>query len=387
MFERLLHLAEKHSFFLFGPRGSGKTTALHRMPIFEKNALYINLLLPEQEIAFSRQPQSLVNIVEALPAHVTHVIIDEVQKIPKLLDVVHHLIETTSKKFILTGSSARKLKHGGANLLAGRAFVYHLFPLNVLEIGNKFNLNDALSYGTLPQLFDYTADEDKQRYLWAYVNTYLKEEIWEEQFVQRLDPFRRFLEVAAQMNGKILNFSNIARDIGVDDKTIQKYYSLLEDTMVGFVLEPFDHSFRKRLSKKPKFYFFDTGVARALSAQLSIPLRESTSAYGDCFEHFVILQIMQLISYFHPEYRVSYIRTKDDLEIDLVVERPGKPILLVEIKSARNIHEQQLRGLNIITQDLPGSEAICLSQEQFAKKYGNITVYPWQEGLIHFFGK
>ena len=355
------------------------------MPFFKKHGLLINLLLPEQASSFSRNPQSLLQIVEALPAHITHVVIDEVQKIPALLDVVHHLIESTDKKFILTGSSARKLKYGGANLLAGRAFVYHLFPLNVLEVESEFDLNECLSYGTLPQPFLYKTMDEKQRYLWAYTNTYLKEEIWEEQFIHELDPFRRFLEVAAQMNGKILNFSNIARDVGISDSTIQKYYHLLEDTLMGFFLEPFQHSFRKRLSKKPKFYFFDTGITRALSAQLSVPLLESTSAYGDAFEHFIILQIMQLASYYHPEYRFSYIRTKDDLEIDLVVERPGKRLLLIEIKSATLVHTEHLRNLNAVTQDLPNSEAICLSRETFAKRHGNVTVYPWLEGLKLFF--
>jgi predicted AAA+ superfamily ATPase len=387
MIPRILQLNEKHSFFLFGPRGCGKTTLLKNMPFFQKHALLINLLLPEQLVAFQRQPQSLVNIVAALPPHITHVIIDEIQKIPGLLDIVHHLIESTDKKFILTSSSARKLKRGGANLLAGRAFVYHLFPLNVLEIESQFDLNECLSYGTLPKLLSYSTTDEKQRYLWAYTNTYLKEEIWEEQFIRELDPFRRFLEVAAQMNGKILNFSNIARDVGVADSTIQKYYQLLEDTLMGFFLDSFQHSFRKRLSKKPRFYFFDTGVTRALSAQLSIPLMESTSAYGDTFEHFIILQIMQLSSYYHPEYRFSYIRTKDDAEIDLVVERPGKPLLLIEIKSATLIHPEHLRPLMSISNDLKNSEAICFSRETFAKRYENVTVYPWIEGLKLFFGK
>jgi uncharacterized protein len=385
MFSRLLHVTENNSFFLFGPRGVGKTTYLKRLPFFDKQALFINLLLPEQEQIFHRQPQALINIIAALAPELRYVVIDEVQKVPKLLDVVHHLIETSDKIFILTGSSARKLKHGGANLLAGRAFVYHMFPLNVFEIESQLQLQDALTFGTLPKLFDYKNADDKQRYLWAYTNTYLKEEIWEEQFVRELDPFRRFLEVAAQMNGKILNFANIARDVGVSDKTIQKYYGLLEDTLMGFFLEPFDNSFRKRLSKKPKFYFFDSGVARALASQLTLPLAQGTSAYGEAFEHFIITQINQLISYFYPEYRASYIRTKDDLEIDLVVERPGLPLLLIEIKSTSQVQEQQLRSLKTMETDLPDAETICLSQDVFAKSYGKVTVYPWLEGLKKYF--
>lgn len=381
MFPRLLHVSENNSFFLFGPRGAGKTTYLKDLPFAQGKVLFINLLLPDQEQIFHRQPQNLINIVQALDPEISYVVIDEIQKVPKLLDVVHHLIESSDKIFILTGSSARKLKHGGANLLAGRAFVYHMFPLNVFEIGKQFDLQEALTFGTLPKLYDYKSSEDKKRYLWAYTNTYLKEEIWEEQFVQELDPFRRFLEVAAQMNGKILNFANIARDVGVSDKTIQKYYGLLEDTLMGFFLEPYDHSFRKRLSKKPKFYFFDSGISRALAAQLSIPLSQGTSAYGEAFEHFIITQVLQLISYFHPEYRASYLRTKDDSEIDLVIERPGQALLLIEIKSTTLVQEQQLRGLKAIATDLPDAQAICLSQDTFAKAYGQIRVYPWLEGL------
>ena len=160
----------------------------------------------------------------------------------------------TNKKFIMTGSSARKLKKGGANLLAGRAFVFDLFPLSFLELKDKFDLEHALRWGTLPQIFQCNTDLERQQFLRAYAHTYLKEEIWEEHFIRQLDPFRRFLEVAAQCNGKIINFSNIARDVGVDKKTIQSYFSILEDTLIGFYLEPYQNSFRKRLSQKPKFY-------------------------------------------------------------------------------------------------------------------------------------
>ena len=174
--------------------------------------------------------------------------------------------------------------------MAGRAFVYHLYPFSYLEITTPTSLKEYLSWGMLPKIMEYSTIEKKQRYLEAYTHTYLKEEIWAEQFIRELAPFRRFLEIAAQSNGKLINFSNIARDVGVADQTIQKYYSILEDTLLGFFLEPFHHSFRKRLSKTPKFYFFDPGVVRALTLQLNIPITPSTSYYGELFEHFVILQ-------------------------------------------------------------------------------------------------
>ncbi len=200
-------------------------------------------------------------------------LLDEIQKVPKLLDEVHRLIEEkTDKIFILTGSSARKLKHGGANLLAGRAFVYHLFTLSCFELKEKFDLEKALHWGTLPKIFSLDGDSEKSEFLRSYADTYLKEEIWNEQVVRKLQPFRRFLEVAAQCNGKIINYANIARDVGVDDKTIKEYFCILEDTMIGFFLEPFRNSFRKRLVEKPKFYFFDTGIVRSLSRRLSVPL-------------------------------------------------------------------------------------------------------------------
>src|SRR3990167_9986251 len=332
--KRLLKIHKNQTLFLFGARGVGKSTYV-RDELNAESTLWIDLLDPVEEDRFARNPNELKALVLALPASVTHVVIDEIQKLPKLLDVVHSLIESTNKHFILTGSSARRLKYGGANLLAGRAFVYHLYPFCFLEIASSVQFSsaqliDCLSWGTLPKILEYATNEKKRLYLEAYTNTYLKEEIWAEQFIRELSPFRRFLEVAAQTNGKLVNFSNIARDVGVADHTIQKYFSLLEDTLLGFFLEPFQHSFRKRLSKTPKFYFFDLGVVRALTAQLNVSLVPSTSYFGELFEHFIILQCIQLASYYHRDYRFSYLKTKDDAEIDLIVERPGLPLLFIE---------------------------------------------------------
>jgi predicted AAA+ superfamily ATPase len=382
---RLLQLPLSRSFFLFGARNTGKSTLLKHA--FEtERTLWIDLLSPDIEERYSRDPASFKQEVLALDKDVKYIVIDEVQKLPKLLDLVHQLIESTDKIFIMTGSSARKLKHGGANLLAGRAFVYNLYPFTSIELGKDFNLDEALHWGTLPAVvYKMQDDSEKTSFLQAYAQTYLKEEIWLEQFIRKIDPFRKFLEVSAQCNGQILNISNIAKDVGVDDKTIKQYFSILEDTLMGFMLEPYHGSFRKRLHSKPKFFYFDTGVCRSLSRMLSVPIKKSTSYYGDVFEHFIILECVRLASYYFPEYRFSYLKTRDDVEIDLIVDRPGKKLLCIEIKSTDNVREDKLSSFANIVKDINNSEAVCISQEPRAKKIGDIAVLPWQTALTKYF--
>ena len=315
MFSRLRQIPKNHSILLLGPRGTGKSTLLAG-EFDSANSITFDLLDPKTEDMLQKDPGQLKALVKAQPESTSHIIIDEIQKVPKLLDVVHSLIEKTNKIFVLTGSSARKLKQSGTNLLAGRAFVYNLYPLSCFELGDQFDLNNALRWGTLPKIFKYEDDLQKEEFLRAYTKTYLTEEIWNEHVVRKLSPFRRFLEVASQCNGTVINYSNIARDVGVDDKTVKEYFSILEDTLIGFFLEPYHNSFRKRLIEKPKFYFFDTGVARALSRLLSIPLQGKTADYGNAFEHYILLEIIRLASYFEPDYRFSYVRTVSDNEID-----------------------------------------------------------------------
>jgi predicted AAA+ superfamily ATPase len=381
---RMLKLPKNKHFLLFGPRNTGKSTLIEQ-DFPAESTLTIDLLDSAEEDRFGRNPNELVQIVAALPETTTHIVIDEIQKIPRLLDTVHQLMRKTHRYFIMSGSSARKLKKGGANLLAGRAFVYHLFPFTSLELGLQFNLNDALQWGTLPQIFNCHDIHDKQEFLHAYAHTYLKEEIWNEHIVRQLDPFRRFLEVAAQCNGKIINFSNIARDVGVTDKTISSYFSILEDTLIGFFLESFHNSFRKRLSNKPKFYFFDTGVVRALSRTISIPLLPKTNDYGNAFEHFIILECRRLAEYHRYEYRFSYLRTVNDVEIDLVVERPGKPLLCIEIKSATQVKREEISAFITLSKDIPNSEALVFCNEKYPKKIDHVLVLPWQQGLAQYF--
>ena len=263
--------------------------------------------------------------------------------------------------------------------------MYHLYALSCFELSDQFDLESALRWGTLPKIFSLEGDAEKGEFLRAYANTYLKEEISNEQAVRRLSPFRRFLEVAAQCNGKIINYANIARDVGVDDKTIKEYFSILEDTMIGFFLESYHNSFRKRLVEKPKFYFFDSGVVRALTRQLSVLLTPKTVAYGNAFEHFILLEFIRLGSYFQPEYRFSFIRTIGDVEVDLVVERPGRPLLCIEIKSSDSVNETDIGAFSRITKDIPNCEAIVLSQDRFMKKFDHVVCYPWKQGIAEFF--
>lgn len=382
MFNRLLSLAKHQSLFLFGARNTGKSTLIKK--VFP-NALYIDLLAPEQEERFSRSPKELKYIVDALSKKHTHVVIDEIQKVPKLLDIVHSLIESTSLHFILTGSSARKIKRGSSNFLAGRAFVYHLFPFSYVEVEEQFDLNSCLSFGMLPKIFHFTTEENKTAFLKAYAHTYIKEEVWAEHLIKKLDPFRRFLEIAAQMNGKIINYSRISKDVGVDDKTVQQYFEILEDTLLGFSLSGFQHSIRKQLLSRPKFYFFDTGIKRALARELSLPVLPGTYQYGELFEQFIILECIKLSSYQQNDYRFSYYMTKDGVEIDLVVERPGKPLLFIEIKSKDTVQEHDLKELRMLKQDLHEAEFVCFSNDTHKKSIEGIDIYPWKKGLKHFF--
>jgi predicted AAA+ superfamily ATPase len=383
-YNRLINLTRKNSLFLVGARGVGKTSLVNTL-YTPDTCFSIDLLNLDWEEKLSLRPQYLREVVLALPSHITHVLIDEIQKLPKLLDVIHALIESTSLLFILTGSSAKKLRAAGVNLLAGRAFFYELYPLSFIELGADFDLNVALSYGALPKIFQLD-DQEKVVYLRSYTQVYLKEEIWNEHLVRKLPPFRKFLEVAAQSNGKIINMANIARDVGADDKTVAAYYQILEDTLLGFFLEPFKSSFRKRLALKPKFYFFDTGVMRALTQQLNIPVSPGTSYYGELFEHYLICEIKRLCSYLKPDYRLYFLQTQNNVEIDLVIERPGKALLLIEIKSSTAAHDEHIKKLKKIAHDLHQEyEAVVLCQESVKRLIDTVIIYPWQEGIKTIF--
>ncbi len=381
-YSRILNPGKTNSFFLFGARGTGKTTFLKSFFKNRSDILWLNLLDPEIEDRYSRLPSLLIEQIRSESKRWKWVIIDEVQKVPALLNCVHLLIEEQGTLFALTGSSARRLKRGGANLLAGRAFLNYLFPLTHRELGRDFNLTQALSWGTLPKAFQLTSTTQKAAYLRAYTLAYLKEEVWAEHLIKTLNPFRKFLEIAAQCNGEPLNFSNISRDCNTDTKTIQSYYQILEDTWAGYVLEPHHTSIRKRQKKAPKFYFFDTGICRALCGTQQQSLVVGTPEFGRAFEHFVLLEIFRLNEYGSKDYSFSYLRTKDQAEVDLIIARPGMPVALVEIKSTDRVDERHTRGVQAFLKDFRSAEAFCLSRDPIKRKIGSVRVLPWEAGLI-----
>ncbi|MBC7457105.1 MAG: ATP-binding protein [Bdellovibrionaceae bacterium] len=381
MFKRIVKLSKSHSFFLFGARATGKSTLIQESVDLSKT-IYIDLLDPETEEFLSDNPSQLKNMLAAQPDKKL-IIIDEIQKNIKLLDVVHQLTKNKNLIFMLTGSSARKLKRGSANLLAGRAFNYTCHPLTHIEIDKRFNLNEVLQYGSLPEIFSLN-ENDKQDYLRAYVDIYFKEEIVAEQIIRKLKPFKNFLSVAAQMNGKVLNINKIALDVGVDHSTIQNYFEILEDTMVGFHLEPFHESIRKRQRKASKFYYFDLGVTRTLKKLIEHPLTTKSYEYGDAFEHFIILEIKRLIDYKKPDWTLSYLSTKDNAKIDLIIERPKLKTVAIEIKSTDQIASLSKAHLNVYSKlisSLNNGEGYIFSQDPIEQKIDNIWCLPWKKGF------
>ena len=384
MYKRSLSLRRSNSFILFGARGTGKSTLLRAL-FADVDTLWIDLLRPELEDRYARQPELLYEEIKGRQAHLEWVVIDEVQKLPRLLDTVHRCIESDEFKppgFALTGSSTRKLKHGGANLLAGRAFVKHLHPLLNSELSAAFDLDDVLNFGALPGRFTFACDEDRCDFLAAYALTYLNEEVWAEHLVQKLAPFRRFLEVAAQCNGKVVNYKKVARDVCADEKTVKRYYQILEDTLVGTLLEPHHNSLRKRLVKSPKFYFFDLGVTRALARTLRQRIVPATYAYGKAFEHFYILEVLRRNDYEQMDFRFTWLQTESGLEIDLIVERPGCPLVLLEIKSGTQLDDRDAKALRSLRDLFEGCVCFVVSNDPIERETDGITFLHWTSSFV-----
>jgi predicted AAA+ superfamily ATPase len=341
MLNRTLILPAKRSCLLFGPRQTGKSTLVRSL--LPKGAWTVDLLSPGVALRLAKDPAQFAREAEQkIAGGVKTIFVDEVQRVPELLNEVHRLIEAHGVRFILTGSSARKLKRGGANLLAGRAATRRLHPLTAAEVGGGFDLERTLRFGSLPAVV--TSDDDDARdLLRAYGETYLHEEIQAESIVRNLGGFARFLDVAAAQCGDILNYSSVGRDAGLATRTVQEYFQILEDTLIGYRLEAWRASPRARMTAHPRFYLFDTGVTNALNRRLGA--EPDPASRGRLFEQLVVLETMRLLDYADIEARLYYWRTNVGAEVDLLVERHGKLRLAVEIKSGSRVVGADLTGL------------------------------------------
>lgn len=369
VFDRLFNPLEeckKRSFFLFGPRQTGKTFLLERL---FPEAPYYNLLLSDVFFQLSQRPMRMREEVVAYRERSTlhqPVIIDEVQKLPLLLDEVQYLIDSFGIRFILTGSSARKIKRGGANLLAGRARTHHLFPLVTKEIPD-FDLNRALNFGMLPSIY---LSEEPWEDLTAYCGTYLQEEIQSEGAVRRIENFSRFLESAALSNGELLNFENVARDCAVPPRTVREYFYILEDTLVGTLLRPFRRTQKRKTVSSAKFYFFDVGVGNVLAKRRNV--EPKTGSYGKVLEHFIFTELRAYLSYTNDQRELSFFRTSSGLEVDFLVGDE----LAVEVKASDNVTERDFRSLQLLSAEMPLRQKVVVSTERTARRVRDVEIIP-----------
>lgn len=367
MLKRILTLNEinEDSLFLWGSRQTGKSTLLRSL--FPTAQLY-DLLKTDVRMAFQVRPAQLREECQMLDEG-TLVIIDEVQKVPALLDEVHWLIENRGLRFILSGSSARKLRRSGANLLGGRALRRTLFPLVSAEIPD-FDIERALNNGMLPRHY-LTADPTKR--IQSYIGDYLQQEIVEEAVVRHLDAFTRFLQVAALCNTEIVNYTNVAQDCGVSAKTVKEYFSILEDTMLGFFLPAYSRVVKRKLIQSPKFYYFDVAIPNHLLRRT--PLKQGTDIYGHTLEHLVIQEIRAFLSYqFGEDKTQSYWRTLDNkYEVDSII---GDAEVAIEVKSSNRVVSSDTKGLKAFGEEHPEAKLILLSLEERPRMLNGVEVWP-----------
>lgn len=378
MLTREINLPKLHSFFLFGARQTGKTTLLNEVfePISTKT---YNLLRGEDYTRLIVNSSLFREEVLALPDSVSHVIVDEVQRVPELLNEIHDLLNLNCrKKFIITGSSARKLKRNRANLLAGRALNYRLFPLSYFELGSEFKLDTALAFGTLPHIHITKDVSEKTRLLRSYLEVYLHEEIEAEALSRNIGGFIRFLAVAAQTNTEICNFANISRDVQLNPVTVKEYFKIIEDTLIGSFLLPFSHSIRKKHKTSPKFYFFDTGVVRAAEQKLQAPLVSGSFEYGKYFESWFINEVIKINHYREKDWQLSFLRTANDVELDLIIETPHGEVIGIEIKSKTAPSEVDFSSaFSALEKLVPKARCVCVCTGPSARKVGSYEVLPY----------
>ncbi len=363
------------SAFLWGPRKTGKTTYLRQR---FRDSLVYDFLRGDLFLEFSKSPWRLRERILGAEKRFLNrpIILDEVQKVPQVLDEVHGMIESKGLQFILCGSSPRKLKRGQANLLGGRAWRYEMFPLVSPEIGtSRLELLRALNQGLIPS--HYVETQNPEKSLRSYVQDYLREEVFAEGLTRNIPAFSRFFDAMGYSHGELTNYSNIARDCGVDSKTVREYYQILVDTLLGTFVEPFRRRQHRRvLGKTPKFYLFDVGVAGAITRR-SIK-EERGETFGKAFEHFLFMEILAYRSYSESDFPIHFWRTKTGLEVDFVL---GDAEVALEIKGARRVDAPDMKPLRAFVEELRPKKALLVCNEKEPRLSGNLRILPWRDFL------
>lgn len=365
----LLDLLHKKSLFLFGPRSTGKTFLI-RQQLADK-ALVLDLLKSNLYLRLNADPSELEGIIDAELKNRLFVVLDEIQKIPALLDEVHRLIETRHFRFLLTGSSARQLKRKDSNLLGGRAWRAELFPLSWSEIP-RFKLDHYLRFGGLPHVYP---SQNPAEELDAYVNIYLKEEIQAEGLIRKLPPFSRFLKTAALSNGHVLNFTEVANDSQVPPSTVREYYSILTDTLMGFLLESWTASRKRKAIQTAKFYFFDPGVVHTLAGTRT--LERNSDLYGASFEQFIGMELKTYLSYRRIKEPLTFWRTTHGLEVDYLIGDHTA----IEVKATGTVAPKHLKGLKALAEEKKGMKMFLITNDRIATKKEGIHVMHWESFL------
>ena len=364
MYHRIFDVENRldEAMFLFGARQTGKSTLLkERFP----KAIYIDLLKSDVRNRFKQHPEEFRESLLRYPPE-TLVIVDEIQKVPDLLDEVHWLMVEKGLWFILSGSSARKIKKSGANNLGGRAIPETLFPLVSAEIPD-FDIERAVQNGMIPRHYMVANARNRMR---AYIDLDVKEEIIEEALVQNVDEFIRFMEVAAIMDGEILNYENVASDCGVSANTVKAYYKILVDTLLGFEVPAYRKVIKRKLYKSPRFYYFDIGIANHLTKRYQ--LAPKTPEYGHAFEHLIIQEIVAYLAYTNSDEELTYWHTYENIEVDAII---GDARVAIEIKSTDHVDHDDKKGIMEFAKEHPNAKQILVSRDRISRRSGNVDLY------------
>ncbi|MBI4430789.1 MAG: ATP-binding protein [Candidatus Omnitrophica bacterium] len=353
---------------------TGKTSLVRNLP----SAAFIDLLDPEQELRLRQTPSFFWEEIQTFSKN-SLVVVDEIQKVPALLNYVQKGIEELGLRFVLTGSSARKLKRGGANLLGGRAHDLKLHPLTVREIGPRFDVSLALQYGTLPKFTTLALEknmEEVKSLLRSYYTTYIKEEIQAEALTRNVGAFQRFLNVAAQANGQVIEFQNISRECSVPASTVKEYFTILEDTLIGEFLWPWDRSERKKA--RPKFFFFDCGVVRSIQNRLNDP--PTSQEMGFLFETWFVRELIRFRDYFRKSHEFCFWR-EGSHEIDILIMGRGEPILAIECKAGNELLSETAR--QAFSARFPKVPLVIASLKDKTRRHlaSGIEILPWRDAL------